>query len=143
MNRIRSGAGKRRQPRIGAPDPALVRGLAAITGLCDRLGVISALMRRSARSSSGNAALGALELLTGIAAAQLAWEDFWWGWIASAPMWPGSRSRRRPDCPRPRQRPWPAGSPPGQWRTVETGLAAVTGRMWRCCPRRGPGVGHR
>ena len=46
MKRIRSGAGKRwQQPRIGAPDPALTpnAGLAAITELCDRLGVISAL----------------------------------------------------------------------------------------------------
>src|SRR6266496_3447879 len=45
VNRIRSGAGNRRQPRIGAPDPVLTpnAGLAAITELCDRLGVISAL----------------------------------------------------------------------------------------------------
>jgi hypothetical protein len=46
VKRIRSGAGKRwRQPRIGVPDPALTpnTGLAAITELCDRLGVISAL----------------------------------------------------------------------------------------------------
>ena len=46
MKRIRSGAGRsRQQPRIGAPDPALTpnAGLAAITGLCDRLGVIGAL----------------------------------------------------------------------------------------------------
>ena len=33
-------------------------------------------MRRSARSSSGTAAIGAGELLAGIAAAQLAGEDF-------------------------------------------------------------------
>jgi hypothetical protein len=46
MKRIRSGAGRsRQQPRIGAPDPALTpnAGLAAITELCDRLGVIGAL----------------------------------------------------------------------------------------------------
>ena len=58
MKRIRSGAGKRgQQPRIGAPDPALTpnAGLAAITELCGRLGVIRALDARSARSSSGTA----------------------------------------------------------------------------------------
>jgi hypothetical protein len=46
VKRIRSGAGRsRQQPRIGAPDPALTpnAGLAAITELCDQLGVIGAL----------------------------------------------------------------------------------------------------
>ena len=46
MKRIRSGAGRsRQQPRIGAPDPALTpnAGLAAVTVLCVRLGVIGAL----------------------------------------------------------------------------------------------------
>jgi hypothetical protein len=43
--RIRGRKRKRRQARIGAPDGALTpsTGLAAITGLCDRLGVIEAL----------------------------------------------------------------------------------------------------
>ena len=46
MKRIRSGAGSsRQQPRIGAPDRSLTpnAGLAVITELCDRLGVIGAL----------------------------------------------------------------------------------------------------
>jgi len=46
VKRIRSGAGRsRQQPRIGAPDPALTpnAGLAAVTELCGRLGVIDAL----------------------------------------------------------------------------------------------------
>jgi len=46
VNRIRSGAGRsRQQPRIGAPDPALMPNavLAVITELCGRLGVIGAL----------------------------------------------------------------------------------------------------
>ena len=46
MKRIRSGTGRsRQQPQIGAPDPALTpnAGLAAITELCDQLGVIAAL----------------------------------------------------------------------------------------------------
>jgi hypothetical protein len=50
VKRIRSGAGRSQQPRIGAPDRSLTpnAGLAAVTELCDRLGVIGALMRRSA-----------------------------------------------------------------------------------------------
>ena len=46
MKRIRSGAGRsRQQPRIGTPDTALTphAGLAVITELCGRLGVIEAL----------------------------------------------------------------------------------------------------
>ena len=45
MSRIRGGRPKRRQVRVGAPDAALTAnaGMAAITELCGRLGVIEAL----------------------------------------------------------------------------------------------------
>ena len=45
MNRIRGGKRKRQQVRIGVPDRALTpnAGMAAVTELCDRLGVIGAL----------------------------------------------------------------------------------------------------
>jgi hypothetical protein len=45
VKRIRSRAGKRQQVRIGAPDAALApnAGLAVVSELCDRLGVIGAL----------------------------------------------------------------------------------------------------
>jgi len=79
VNRIRSGAGKtRQQPRIGAPDPALTpnAGLAAITELCGRLGVIAALDAAVGPVKQRDRGFGAGELLAGIAAAQLAGEDF-------------------------------------------------------------------
>ena len=79
MKRIRSGAGKRgQQPRIGAPDPALTpnAGLAAITELCDRLGVISALDGVVGPIKQRDRGFGAGELLAGLAVAQLAGEDF-------------------------------------------------------------------
>jgi hypothetical protein len=79
VNRIRSGAGKsRQQPRIGAPDPALTpnAGLAVITELCGRLGVTSALDTAVGPIKQRERGFGAGELLTGIAAAQLAGEDF-------------------------------------------------------------------
>ena len=79
MKRIRSGAGRsRQQPRIGAPDPALTpnAGLAAITELCDRLGVIGALDAAVGPIKQRERGFGAGELLAGIAAAQLAGEDF-------------------------------------------------------------------
>ena len=45
MSRIRRGSLPRQRVRAGAPDPALTpnAGLAVISELCDRLGVISAL----------------------------------------------------------------------------------------------------
>jgi hypothetical protein len=47
--------------RAGAPDRSLTAnaGLAAVSVLCDRLGVIEALEARSARSSGGTRGLGA------------------------------------------------------------------------------------
>ena len=70
--------GYRQQPRIGAPDPALTpnAGLAAISELCDRLGVIEALDAAVGPIKQRDRGFGAGELLTGIASAQLAGEDF-------------------------------------------------------------------
>ena len=76
MARIRGGKQKRRQARVGAPDRTLTAnaGMAAVTELCGRLGVIGAIdaavgpVKRRARG------FGPGELLAGIAAAQLAGE---------------------------------------------------------------------
>ena len=79
MKRIRSGAGRsRQQPRIGMPDPALKpkAGLAAISGLCDRLGAIEALDAAVGPIKQRDRGFGAGKLLAGLAAAQLAGEDF-------------------------------------------------------------------
>ena len=140
MKRIRSGAGRsRQQPRIGAPDPALTpnAGLAVITELCGRLGVIGALDAAVGPVKQRERGFGAGELLAGIAAAQLAGEDFLTG-----------LDRQRADAAGQQLTPVPglaattaAGLArrvtPAQWRAVETGLAAVTGRMLGCCRRSG------
>jgi hypothetical protein len=131
VNRIRNGAGKRRQPRIGAPDPALTSsaGLAAVTELCDRLGVIGAVDAAVGPIKQRDRGFGAGELLCGIAAAQLAGEDFLTG-----------LDRQRADAAGQRIAPVPglasttaAGLArritPAQWQAVEAGLAVVTGRM--------------
>jgi Transposase DDE domain group 1 len=136
VNRIRSGAGKRRQPRIGAPDPALTPnvGLAAITELCGRLGVIGALDAAVGPIKQRERGFGAGELLAGLAAAQLAGEDFLTG-----------LDRQRADAAGQQITPVPglasttaAGLArrvtPAQWQAVETGLAAVTGRMLALLP---------
>jgi Transposase DDE domain group 1 len=137
VNRIRSGAGKcRQQPRIGAPDPALTpnAGLAAITELCDRLGVISALDAAVGPIKQRDRGFGAGQLLTGLAAAQLAGEGFLAG-----------LDRQRADAAGQQITPVPGLSSttaaglarritPAQWQAVETGLAAVTGQVLGMLP---------
>jgi hypothetical protein len=137
VKRIRSGAGRsRQQPRIGAPDRSLTpnAGLAAVTGLCDRLGVIGALDAAVGPVKQRDRGFGAGELLTGLAAAQLAGEDFLTG-----------LDRQRADAAGQQITPVPglasttaAGLArrvtPAQWQAVETGLAAVTGRMLGMLP---------
>ena len=137
MKRIRSGAGRsRQQPRIGAPDPALTpnAGLAVITELCDQLGVIGALDAAVGPIKQRERGFGAGELLAGLAAAQLAGEDFLTG-----------LDRQRADAAGQQITPVPglasttaAGLArrvtPAQWQAVETGLAAVTGRMLALLP---------
>jgi hypothetical protein len=78
VNRIRSRAGKRQQARIAVPDRSLTlnAGLAAVSDLCGRLGVIGALDAAVGPVKRRDRGFGAGELLTGIAAAQLAGEGF-------------------------------------------------------------------
>jgi Transposase DDE domain group 1 len=136
VKRIRSGDGKRQQARIGAPDWSLTAnaGMAAISELCGRLGVIEALDAAVGPVKRRDRGFGAGELLTGIAAAQLAGEDFLAG-----------LDRQRADAAGQQITPVPglasttaAGLArrltPGQWRAVETGLAVVTGRMLSLLP---------
>jgi hypothetical protein len=122
--------------RAGAPDRSLTAnaGLAAITELCDRLGVIKALDQAVGPVKQRNRGVGAGELLTGIAAAQLAGEDFLTG-----------LDRQRADAAGQQITPVPglasttaAGLArritPAQWQAVEHGVAAVTSRMLSLLP---------
>jgi hypothetical protein len=134
--RISAGSRQRQQVRVGAPDRSLTAnaGLAGITELCDRLGVIKALDQAVGPIKQRDRGFGAGELLTGIAAAQLAGEDFLTG-----------LDRQRADAAGQQITPVPglasttaAGLArritPAQWRAVESGLAAVTGRMLSLLP---------
>ena len=128
MKRIRSGAGRsRQQPRIGAPDPALMTpnaGLAVITELCGRLGVVAALDAAVGPIKQRERGFGAGELLAGIAAAQLAGEDFLTGLDRQRADAAGQQvAPVRGWRPRPR-RAWPGGSP------------RRSGRQWRPAWRR-------
>ena len=131
MSRIRAGSGRRQQVRAGAPDASLTAnaGLAVISELCGRLGVIEAVDAAAGPIKQRDRGFGAGELLCGIAAAQLAGEDFLTG-----------LDRQRADVAGQQLTPVPglasttaAGLArritPAQWQAVEAGLAAVTGRM--------------
>jgi len=136
VSSIRGSRRKRQQVRAGAPDRSLTAnaGLAAVTELCGRLGVIEALDAAVGPVKQRDRGFGAGELLTGIAAAQLAGEDFLTG-----------LDRQRADAAGQQITPVPglasttaAGLArrftPGQWQAVESGLAAVTGRMLDLLP---------
>ena len=122
--------------RAGAPDQSLTAnaGLAVVTELCGRLGVIGALDAAVGPVKQRDRGFGAGELLTGIAAAQLAGEDFLTG-----------LDRQRADAAGQQITPVPglasttaAGLArrftPAQWQAVEAGLALVTGRMLALLP---------
>ena len=136
MRRIRGSKRKRRQVRVGVPDRALTAnaGLAAVAELCDRLGVVEELDAAVGPIKQRDRGFGAGELLAGIAAAQLAGEDFLTG-----------LDRQRADAAGQQVTPVPglasttaAGLArrvtPAQWQAVEQGVAAVTGRMLSLLP---------
>jgi Transposase DDE domain group 1 len=136
VSRIRGSRRKRRQVRVGAPDAALTAnaGLAAVTELCGRLGVVEGLDAAVGPIKQRERGFGAGELLCGIAAAQLAGEDFLTG-----------LDRQRADVAGQQVSPVPglasttaAGLArritPAQWEAVERGLAAVTSRMLGLLP---------
>jgi hypothetical protein len=80
--------------RIGAPDPSVTKfaGLAAVTELVDRLGVIESLDAAVGPIKQRARGHGAGQLLVGLAAAQLAGAEFLVGLDrqrADAAGWPG------------------------------------------------------
>jgi hypothetical protein len=130
---------RRLRVRAGAPDRSLTAnaGLAVISELCDRLGVIEALDAAVGPVKQRDRGFGAGEMLTGIAAAQLAGEDFLTGLDRQRADTAGQQVTPVPGW-RPRPRPvWPGGSPRRNggrrspvWRWSPAGCC-------RCCLRSG------
>jgi len=136
VSRIRGGSPRRQRVLAGAPDASLTAnaGLAAVTELCGRVGVIEALDAAVGPIKQRDRGYGAGELLCGIAVAQLAGEDFLTG-----------LDRQRADVAGQQLAPVPglasttaAGLArrftPAQWQAVEHGVAAVTSRMLSLLP---------
>jgi hypothetical protein len=122
--------------RTGAPDPTLTpnAGLAAITELVERLGVVESLDAAVGPIKQRNRGFGAGPLLVGLAAAQLAGEDFLVG-----------LDRQRADVAGQQIAPVPGVSSTTasglarrftaeQWRAVERGLAQGQERMLALVP---------
>ena len=123
MSRICGGSLRGQRVLAGAADASLTAnaGLAAVTELCGRLGVIDALDTAVGPIKRRDRGFGAGELLCGIAAAQLAGEDFLTG-----------LDRQRADiagqqiCP-----------VPGLASTTTAGLARrITPAQWALVPSR-------
>ena len=131
MSRIRGKKRGRGQVRVGAPDAALTpnAGLAAVTELCGRLGVIEALDAAVGPVKQRDRGFGAGELLTGIAAAQLAGEDFLTGLDRQRADVAGQQITPVPGLASTTAAGLARRITPAQWQAVEVGLAEVTGRM--------------
>ena len=136
MNRIRGGSRKRRQVRVGAPDRALTpnAGLAAVTELCGRLGVMEAIDDAVGPVKEGARGFSAGELLTGIAAAQLGGEDFLVGLDRQRADAAGQQLTPVPGLPSTTAAGLARRITPAQWLAVEQGVAAITGRTLALLP---------
>jgi Transposase DDE domain group 1 len=127
---------RRQQVRAGAPDRSLTAnaGLAAVTGLCGRLGVIEALDAAVGPVKQRDRGFGAGELLTGIAAAQLAGEDFLTGLDRQRADMAGQQITPVPGLASTTAAGLARRISSGQWQAVESGLAVVTSRMLSLLP---------
>ncbi len=136
VSRIRAGGMRRQRVRAGAPDRSLTAnaGLAAVTELCGRLGVIEALDAAVGPVKQRDRGFGAGELLTGIAAAQLAGEDFLTGLDRQRADTAGQQVTPVPGLASTTAAGLARRITPAQWRAVESGLAVVTGRMLALVP---------
>ena len=140
MDTLREMRRLRRRLRVGAPDPSLtpVSGLAAVTELVDRLGMITLLDAAIGPIKARDRGFTGGELLVGMAAAQLAGEDFLVG-----------LDRRRADLAGQTLSPVAGLSSTtaaglarrftdGQWHAVETGVGTSAPRCSPRCRRPAP-----
>ena len=131
---VGSLCGGRRKVWVGAPDPTLtsVSGMAAVTELVERLGVVASLDAAVGPIKQRDRGFGAGEVLVGLAAAQVAGEDFLAGLdrqrgdVAGQVIAPVSGLSSTTAAGLARRFTDP------QWIAVETGVARVTERGAGC-----------
>jgi hypothetical protein len=122
--------------RIGAADPTLtpVSGMAAITELVERLGLIEFLDRAVGPIKRRNRGFGAGELLVGMASAQLAGEDFLVGMDRHRADGAGQVLTPVPGLASTTAAGLARRFTVGQWVAVETGVARASQRMLALLP---------
>lgn len=128
MGSLRGG---RPTVRVGAPDPSLTAasGMAAISELVARLGVIEALDAAVGPIKQRGRGYGAGELLVGLAAAQWAGEDFLVGLDRQRAEVAGQRIVPVPGLASTTAAGLARRITDPQWRAVESGAARVSERM--------------
>jgi Transposase DDE domain group 1 len=136
VGRLRDIRRLRRFVRIGAPDPTLTQfsGMVAVTELIDRLGMITLLDAAIGPIKTRDRGLSGAQLLVGMAAAQLAGEEFLVG-----------LDRQRADTAGQQLAPVPGLSSTtaaglarrftdGQWHAVETGIGDIHSAVLTALP---------
>jgi Transposase DDE domain group 1 len=115
---------------VGEPDRSLtpVSGMAAVTALVDRLGLIESLDAAIGPIKTRARGCGGGELLVALAAAQLAGEDFWVGLDRQRADAAGQALAPVPGLPATTAAGLAARLSEGQWHAVETGLGDVAAR---------------
>ena len=133
MGRVREIRRVRRRVRIGAPDASLTRfsGAIAVTALVDRLAMIKLLDAAIGPIKSRDRGFSGGQLLVGIAAAQLAGEDFLVGLDRQRADEAGQVLAAVPGLASTTAAGLARKFTDGQWHAVETGLADVAAAALR------------
>ena len=133
MGRVREIRRVRRRVRIGAPDVSLTRfsGAVAVTELVDRLAMIRLLDAAIGPIKARDRGFGGGRLLVGIAAAQLAGEDFLVGLDRQRADEAGQALAVVPGLASTTAAGLARKFTDGQWHAVETGLADVAAAALR------------
>jgi hypothetical protein len=129
-NRKRARAAKMRV-RVATPDPSLTgnAGMAAVSELCDRLDVVATLNRRVGPIKQRDRGHGAGRLLVGLAAAQLAGQDFLVGLDRERADAAGQRLAPAPGLASTTAAGLARRFGDKHWRAVEFGMAEAHERM--------------
>lgn len=127
MARLRRRRAQRAGVRVGAPDESLTRfsGLAAVTELADRLGLIEQLDAAMGTVKARDRGFSAGQVLVGMAAAQLCGEDFLVGLDRHRTDTAGQALTPVPGLASTTAAGLARRISEGQWAAVETGLGDV------------------